>query len=222
MLGSIKAMWWRFTPGQILEKMSTASFDRMHGTDTSTFSELRELDIASENKRYGERYQPSPVYSLRQLIKHLGVQHSDYSFIDLGSGKGRTLLVAGEFPFKQVLGVEFSEELHRKAEQNIARYRPRFADRIKVMHADATQFPLPSGDLVLYLFNPFTKPVLDKVLENVIKSTADQPRRIILIYLYLPDQRWIADLAGFRHEKTWRKYHVFHYVPSGHPTLSVQ
>ncbi|MGB9109744.1 MAG: class I SAM-dependent methyltransferase [Telluria sp.] len=212
MFEAIKAKWWRFTPGQLLEKLSTASFDRMHGTETSTFSELRELDIASDNKRYGERYQPSPVYSLRLVLKNLGIRYADFSFIDLGSGKGRTLLVASEFPFKQILGVEFSEALHRKAEQNIARYRPRFADRIKPVHADATQFVLPAGDLVLYLFNPFTKPVLDKVLANVMASVADQPRRVILVYLYLPSEEWLDGLAGFRHEKTWRNYHVFQSV----------
>lgn len=206
-------MWWRFSPGQILEKMSTASFDRIHGTDTSTFAELRELDIASDNKRYGERYQPSPVYSLRQVLKHLGIQHSDFSFVDFGSGKGRTLLVASDFPFKQIVGVEFSEELHRKAEQNIAQYRPRFANRIKAVHADATQVNLPHGDLVLYLFNPFTKPVLDKVLANVMASIAEQQRRVIVVYLYLPNEDWLSGLAGFRHEKTWRKYHVFQYLP---------
>lgn len=211
---SIKALWWRFSPGQILEKLSTASFDRMHGTDTNTFAELRELDIASANKRYGERYQPSPVYSLRQVLKHLGIKHSDFSFVDFGSGKGRTLLVASDFPFKQILGVEFSEALHRTAEQNTARYRARFPGRIKPVYADATQFALPPGDLVLYLFNPFTKPVLDKVLANVMASIAEQPRRVILVYLYLPDEDWLSGLAGFRREKTWRKYHVFQYLPS--------
>lgn len=77
------------------------------------------LDVAGGNKRHGERYQPSPVYSLRRLLRRLEIHYPDYSSIDFGSSKGRMLLVAGELQFRQVIGVEFSEELHWKTVQNI-------------------------------------------------------------------------------------------------------
>ncbi|MGJ7918406.1 class I SAM-dependent methyltransferase [Massilia sp. LXY-6] len=209
MFNSARTSWWRLAPNQLLEKYSAFSFDKRHGTDTKTFAELRELDISSENKRHGERYQPSPVYSLRRLLKRLKLHYPTFSFVDFGSGKGRTLLVASELPFRQVIGVEFSEDLHRTAEDNIKRYGSRLAGEVEAVHADATQFALPSGDLVLYFFNPFTKPVLDKVLENIVRSATAEPRRIILIYLYLPEQQWITGLEGFRLQERWRNYDVF-------------
>lgn len=213
MFKSVPAFWWRLAPTQLLEKYSAFSFDKRHGTDTKTFAELRALDIASNNKRHGERYQPSPVYSLRRLLRRLNLQYSSFSFVDFGSGKGRTLLIASELPFRQVIGVEFSEDLHRTAEDNIKRYGSRSAGKVEAVHADATQFTLPAGDLVLYFFNPFTKPVLDKVLENIVTSTMAQPRRIILIYLYLPEKQWVAGLDGFRLLERWRNYDVFEFEP---------
>lgn len=213
LLSALRANWWRVAPSQLLEMWAATSFDRRHGTDTSGFAELGELDISSSNKRHGQRYQPSPVFSLRRLLRRLGIQHADTSFIDYGSGKGRTLLVAGDLPFRQVLGVEFSEALHRKAEENIARYAPAGAAEVRSVHADATQFELPTGDLVLYFFNPFTKPVLDTVQANIVASAASVPRRIVLIYLYLPDEAWLAGLHGFRLRERWRKYHVFESDP---------
>lgn len=213
MIRSASANWWKFSPSQILEKYSAYSFDKRYRTDTSSFVELRELDVAGGNKRYGERYQPSPVYSLRRLLRRLDIHYPDYSFIDFGSGKGRTLLVAGELPFRQVLGVEFSEELHRKAEQNIERYPKRQAAHVKTVHADATMATLPEDALVLYFFNPFTRPVLEKVLANIAASVADKPRPVLLIYLYLPDEQWLTKLNGFRLRTTWRNYHVFEYLP---------
>ncbi len=218
LLSTLRANWWRATPSQILEIWAATSFDKRHGTDTSGFAELGELDIASSNKRHGQRYQPSPVFSLRRLLRRLGIQHAGTSFVDYGSGKGRTLLIAGDFPFRRVLGVEFSEALHRQAEQNIARYAPARAAEVRSVHADATQFELPDGDLVLYFFNPFTKPVLDMVLANIVASAAALPRRIVLIYLYLPDEAWLASLPGFRLRERWRKYHVFDCDP--HRSLS--
>lgn len=207
------ASWWRFLPSQFLEKFAIHAFDARHGTDTSTFADLAGLAIASENKRHGERYQPSPVYSLRQVLRRLGIRHADFSFVDFGSGKGRTLLIAGELPFRRVIGVEFSEELHCKAEQNIARYRRRNAGEVTAVHADATRFDLPPGDLVLYFFNPFAHAVLQQVLANIDAALRAQPRKVILVYLYLPDEAWLAPLHGFRLREHWHKYHIFEYTP---------
>jgi SAM-dependent methyltransferase len=210
---STSVNWWRFSPIQILEKYSARTFDRRYGTDTSTFADLNALDIASEHKRHGERYQPSPVYSLQRLLRRLGIDYPAFSFIDFGSGKGRTLLIAGELPFKKVIGVEFSKELHLRAEQNIARYPRRGADMIQAVHADASQFELPPTDLVLYFFNPFNRPVLSKVLGNINASLKAQPRKVILIYLFLPDEEWLTVLDGFRLREKWHYYCVFEYTP---------
>jgi SAM-dependent methyltransferase len=200
--------WWRFSPAQLLEKYADRVFDRVHGTETRTFADLQTLDVAGTNKQHGERYQPSPVYSLRRLLRRLDIHYPDFSFVDFGSGKGRTLLVAGELPFRQVIGVEFSADLHAQAQKNIACYGKRRADSVISVHADATEFPLPQGDLVLYFFNPFNAPVLGRVLDNLIASLRDTPRRVILIYLYLPDAAWLDKLTMFTRRATWRNYVV--------------
>jgi hypothetical protein len=197
----------------ILEKYAAHSFDRRHGTDTSTFAELKTLGIASANKPHGERYQPSPVYSLRRLLRRLAIHYPDFAFIDFGSGKGRTLLIAGELPFKQVIGVEFGAELHVKAERNIARYSQRAAQQVMAVHADATQFDLPPDDLVLYFFNPFNEPVLRQVLANINASVKARPRKVILIYLYLPNADWLQQLDGFHVREQWRHYLIVDYTP---------
>ncbi|MBZ5489392.1 MAG: class I SAM-dependent methyltransferase [Acidobacteriia bacterium] len=46
----------------------------------------------------------------------------DFTFIDLGSGKGRALLMAAQYGFKRIIGVEFMPELHRVAQENIRKY----------------------------------------------------------------------------------------------------
>ena len=44
-------------------------------------------------------------------------------FVDLGSGKGRTLLLASEYPFRRIVGVELSPKLHRIAKTNVEKFR---------------------------------------------------------------------------------------------------
>jgi SAM-dependent methyltransferase len=207
------ATWWRFSPAQLLEKYADRAFDSTHGTETRTFADLKTLEIAGANKRHGERYQPSPVYSLRRLLKRLDIHYPDFSFVDFGSGKGRTLLIASELPFKQVVGVEFSADLHRRAQDNIERYGKRQAGTVVSVHADATEFVLPHDDLVLYFFNPFSAPVLSSVLDNLTASLQAHPRRVILIYLCLPDARWLDKLTMFRRRATWHNYVVLDTAP---------
>ena len=97
------------------------SFDVAYGTDTSAIREVGSLDIASPNAFHAFRYQPSSDALVRNAIARLEIEAAEFSFIDFGSGKGRVLMMAAEYPFKQVIGVELSPELNEIAKQNIAR-----------------------------------------------------------------------------------------------------
>jgi hypothetical protein len=47
---------------------------------------------------------------LRETLAALPIAYDKFAFVDCGSGKGRTLLIASEFPFKFIIGVEFAAE----------------------------------------------------------------------------------------------------------------
>ena len=102
-------------------------------------------------------YQPVRPSVGRQALAWLPIQDFEgYTFVDVGSGKGRILLVAAEFPFQKIRGIEFAIELHRQAERNIARYRhsgQRCTD-LESIDIDASHYVFPESKLILYLFNP--------------------------------------------------------------------
>lgn len=157
-------------------------FDYRHGTDTSGTIKLKALHIGSKNVDHGRQYEPTPPNLFKQGMASLPIDHADFVFVDFGAGKGRTLLMASNFPFAEVIGVEFSEELHRIAQRNLAIYKSR---RIRCAHrrsvcADATEYELPDANLVLYLANSFDGVVLAKVLSNIEKGAAR--RKVYLIY----------------------------------------
>jgi 16S rRNA G966 N2-methylase RsmD len=88
----------------------------------------------------------------------------NYTFIDLGCGKGRMLLIAAQNGFQKIIGVEFASELVAVARENI---RKMALENITVINADAIEFVFPPGNLVVYMYNPFQNKVLRPVLENL-------------------------------------------------------
>ncbi len=68
-------------------------------------------------------YQPTDPALFQEIMASLPIEFEQFAFVDLGSGKGRTLLMASEYPFKRIVGVELIAELHRAAEENIRDYR---------------------------------------------------------------------------------------------------
>ncbi len=174
---------WRFSPMNLYEKFERNRFDRKHGVDTQLDVLLADLSIDSPNKHYGRRYHATPPVSFKRILKKLKVDLTDYTFVDFGSGKGRTLLLASDFPFKKIIGVEFGEELHRQAVSNIGRYKAKHHANMESIHLDATQFAIPDGPLVFYFFNPFDAVVLRQVLDNIRRAACESKRKIFIVYL---------------------------------------
>ena len=126
----------------------------------------------------------------------------DFTFIDLGSGKGRVLLMAADYPFKRIIGVEFMPELHRAAQENIAGYSSDRQRLIESVCMDARDFEFPPEPLVAYLFNPFSESTFVAVLKNVRQSVEQSPRPVYIAYRFtefdplLAQAEWLEKIAG--------------------------
>ena len=70
-----------------------------YGTDTISFTNLKNLEISSENKLRGSDYIPSRYRHLEKIFS-LSSFSKKLNFTDIGSGKGRVLLIASNFLMK--------------------------------------------------------------------------------------------------------------------------
>ena len=122
---------------------------------------------------------------------------TDFTLIDLGSGKGRALLMASDYPFKRIIGVEFTPELHRAAVKNIAGYSKdrQLCRQIETLCMDARDFQFPEGPLVVYLFNPFSESTFAQVLENLRRSVEQSPRPVYIAYRFPEFEKLLAQAA---------------------------
>jgi SAM-dependent methyltransferase len=197
---SVKEHGVYYTLGSIVYKLDSKidlffdhRFDRTFGVRTCGNVETEDLDIESAQKSAAQHYEPTPVSALRAILKALSVDHSQYAFIDLGSGKGRALLLASEYPYKQIIGVEFSQNLHEIATNNLKTWKnpQQQCFDVKSICADACDFQLPDVPLVLFFFTPFKSSVTNQVIDNIKKSVSNNPRSIWILY-YGANQEFIA------------------------------
>jgi SAM-dependent methyltransferase len=108
----------------------------------------------------------------------------NYRFIDLGCGKGRAVLIASQYRFREAVGVELHTALAQIAKKNVAAWTKagRAACPMRIVRQDATEFAFPGGPCLLYLFNPFAAPVVQQVVQRIESEFADNPGMLDLIY----------------------------------------
>jgi SAM-dependent methyltransferase len=183
------AALWEFardsTPERRRQRYGDADYDWEHRVNTTSAA------VSWRDRLLGvfhSPYQPTESTLFHEMLGALREQsHSDFHdfvFLDLGSGKGRTLLMASDYPFRRIVGVELLAALHRAARENLSRYSSEsqkcFA--LESICADATEFPFPDEPMVLYLFNPFPEAGLRRVIANLEQSLREYPRVVYVLY----------------------------------------
>jgi SAM-dependent methyltransferase len=169
-------------------------FDADHGVTTEALVFLGELDpdAIGPSLEFATHYEPTPVVQAEALLDASPLAPEKATFVDLGAGMGRVVLLAARRPFRAVIGVEISPALVEIARENLATARDplRAARDVKIVGADAADYAFPRGDLVVFMYNPFRGPVLDRALANL--RTAAENREVVLLY-HTPVERDTID-----------------------------
>lgn len=159
-------------------------FDREHGVTTQALLFLGELGTdRGEAYAHATHYEPVPIADFRALMRRVPKEFVRAStFVDVGAGMGRGVLLAREFPFKQIVGVELSPHLFEIARENLARAHGLDIGcrDVRLVRADARKRRMPRGDLVVFLYNPFDAEALDSVLDRI--GDRREARDVWLLY----------------------------------------
>ena len=159
-------------------------FDRAQGTDTSGMVMPWELSDARSAPAGSNPYASLTSARIRELLDKAPVRPGETVLVDLGSGKGRVLLVARDYPFKRIVGVEWSADLDRVARSNVAIAAARRGpeSRIELRCQDAATYEFPPAPLVVFLFNPFGQATMRSVVGNLERTLAQSPRPVFVVY----------------------------------------
>ena len=115
-------------------------------------------------------YVPTPPQVIQRMLR-LAELRAGEVFFDLGSGDGRTVMMAAKEFGARAVGVELREDLAKKALSTI--YELSLQDRITIVNGDMFNVDLTSADVIfLYLTtsaNEKVRPKLDSELKRGVR-----------------------------------------------------
>jgi len=205
-------------------------FDVEHGTHTGGYVPGDALRTGSAADLYNTAYYAISPSTFRSALAQVPDALDDFAFVDLGCGKGRALLVAAEFAFAEVLGVEIAPALAESARRNTQR-----DERISVVTGDARRVVYPERALVVFLYHPFLKPAVRQALRNLKRQLRVHPRAAWVLYanpsyedmlsgLGFLQKVWdlrfalsTVDAAADRHGISEERYTLYRIVPGATP-----
>jgi SAM-dependent methyltransferase len=185
---------WEFvrdsTPERLRQRFGDADYDWDYRVNTTSGA------VGWRDRLLGQfhsAYQPTEPAAFHEMLNtlqqsptpdHTVINFRDFTFIDLGSGKGRTILMASDYPFRRIIGVELLPSLHQIAVQNLSQYKSdtQKCFALESICTDATAFRFPNDPLVIYLFNPFPETGMRQVFANLKQSLGKYPRRVYVLY----------------------------------------
>jgi SAM-dependent methyltransferase len=165
-------------------------FDLKYGTDTGGYLGPEELAGGGIHDRMNNGYSalaPSVFREAcrrwRETLAASASRLEAYTFVDVGAGKGRTLLLAAELAFRKVIGVELNAGLASIAERNIAVWSIKANSRtkIRITCQDALEFNWPRSPLLIYLNNPFECALVEQLAARIAAATVD--RSVDMLYV---------------------------------------
>jgi SAM-dependent methyltransferase len=210
------AALWEFvrdsTPERRRQRYGDAEYDWEHRVNTTSAA------MSCRDRLLGvfhSPYQPTDAALFHEMLAALREQsHSDFhdfAFLDLGSGKGRTLLMASDYPFRRIIGVELLPALHQTAQENLNMYRSESQKcfTLESVCADATEFPFPDEPTVLYLFNPFPEAGLKRMIANLEQSLRAHPRAVYVLYHNPLLEHVLSETAAFSKIGRTHQYSIY-------------
>jgi predicted RNA methylase len=181
----------RSLPGLSLKDgLTLHPFDAQFGVRTSGLVAGRHLKSGHRHERHATAYYgvaPSVFHALvkRWLRSPPSAPIEDTTFVDLGAGMGRAVLLASELNFRAVVGVELHPFLAAIARKNVSLWRAAARERapIRIVEGDAVEFALPRGPALVFMFNPFGATVMRRLLKSWQKALAARAADVDLLYV---------------------------------------
>ena len=202
--GTVRQAVQRARGSRGMEKPALHPFDEEHGTDTSGLVSGGGLFSGHEHDRFSVAYYGMSPSRMRRAFAQwretagtVGVE--EYSFVDIGSGKGRAMMLASELPFREVVGVELNASLHQVAEKNLKMWREsgRALSPVRLVQGDVLGLSLPEGRLLIFMYNPFLAPMLRRLLARVEAAAGGRRGEIDLLYVVPQQEDVFAEFPGF-------------------------
>ncbi|MEJ0094620.1 MAG: class I SAM-dependent methyltransferase [Methylocella sp.] len=161
----------------------THPFDKIYGVDTSGTFPPDLIQTSGVSTGFINCYLATTPSITRRALASLPDIEA-YTFVDIGCGKGRALIVASEFPFTDIIGLELSPELAKIAQSNIDKIQRQFPDRplIRVIEGNALEHMVLSGKVVFNIFHSFGPELMTELIHKIESALGSTLEHVFFIY----------------------------------------
>jgi predicted RNA methylase len=174
-------------------------FDLAFGVRTSGLVAGRDLQSGHTHDRHATAYYGVAPSVFERLLERWrrtrpAASIEDTTFLDIGAGMGRAVLLAAEMPFRRVIGVESQPALVRIARRNLTAWRKagRSVAPMRIAEADVVEFDWPIGPAVVFLFNPFGAVVMRRFVRALARAYRDRAGQLDVLYVN-NEQDWVFE-----------------------------
>lgn len=148
--------------------------DSVAGLDFLTVVPVLELGL---DEALVVKCSPSWSVLLEKIFLDLNITSED-KILDIGCGKGAVLRGLCKFPFGKIDGLELSDVLAAIARKN---FRVLKTNRVNIFNINAVKFNGFDEYNIFYLYNPFPKVVVEKLMAKLSGQLSHQ-RETLIIY----------------------------------------
>jgi hypothetical protein len=211
-----RVKWALFRARLRVEDCLSRAYDIRHHVETAREELLADCGVPGADIERGNTvYRVTWGSLIRKALRELRVDHSRYTFIDYGAGKGKAMLMASDYPFKRIIGLEYSEKLHAIASANCRTYRSaeQKCRAIEPTLVDVLDYEAPCGPIVCFMCNPFDDATMETMFERWRTRHGGRDRDLRIIYC---NMRTIGEKSSVLERQTWlrptttgRQYVVF-------------
>jgi SAM-dependent methyltransferase len=171
--------------------------EKKYGIHTTGFDELEKVKEKGIDISHATFYMPVNYYLLEIMMSEAQKLPHNKTFLDIGCGSGRALVVASHYGFEKITGIDFSPQLCEEAKSNLIHVKEKLPTAsFRVIQQDASYYEIPGDISVIFLFNPFDEVIMNRVIKNILDSQQKNSRTIWVIYVN-PQHKDLFLEAGF-------------------------
>jgi SAM-dependent methyltransferase len=184
------------------------TFDRRYRVRTSGHIVLSTTSFEPSKLRDATSYGPVNAWAFRDLLKKLNLPKT-WHFVDLGCGLGRACLLAAEYGFEKVTGVELAPELCTTARENVASYRfpASVHPPVNIIQGDVLDYCEQTEDDLFFIYRAFSLGFFRIVREKLAERAVRQKKLLTIIYSQRLDWAPSHEVKEFSADPKFR--HVF-------------
>ena len=184
--GGMRRLWHEISESYL--------FDVVNNTDTHTRVPIQ--NYSSSTDKIDSAYQYMPAFTsliLSSIKKIINIDNSvlNSEFIDIGSGKGKALIIANKLGFINGTGYEINSDLCEIGNKNLQLVK---ASKFKILNQNAVNPKIIPDFRVCYFYNPFNKQMTKKFIKIIEGKKSKNKKFLIYInplYSYLLKENWI-------------------------------